>query len=214
MKRKHKIKKLNSETQNEEFHTSLKEARETQKYGVYVYLDSPDAYKSMVLIMIGEGEGGLAIHDGDIVAVHKNRTKTTDKLMGILGETALKYGGEKLDCYGAHLANEYMQLGLLPVGKVKFNLEKADPKWDTKIHGEPDVIAMLLPKRYVRQDCPTTYEELEANLPYFDDYDELLLFRDEILKEIREKNLSYDDALEIIKSNQLMERKNDPTYPA
>lgn len=214
MKAKCHIRQINSETQNKKFYRSLKEARETHKYGLYVALEEPEKYKDMILLMIGDGEGGLAIHNGDVVAVHKNPDKTSEHLIDELGEAALKFGGEKLDCYGAHLANNYMQFGFLPVGKLKFDIRYADPNWDVGTLGEPDVIAMFSPKQFLRQECKVTYEELEPKLPYFEDYESLLEFRDELLNEIKQKHMTYEDSLKLVLSNQLMERKNDPTHPA
>ena len=55
---------------------------------------------------------------------------------------AIANGGTKLDCYGAGLVRLYAQYGFVPVAKVKFNPEYANPGWNAS-RGPPDIYFMM-----------------------------------------------------------------------
>ena len=55
---------------------------------------------------------------------------------------AIANGGTKLDCYGAGLVRLYAQYGFVPVAKVKFNPEYANPGWNAS-KGTPDIYFMM-----------------------------------------------------------------------
>lgn len=99
---------------------------------------------------------------------------------------AISVGGSKLDCYGSGLVNVYsMAGGFVPVARVKFDPEFANPGW-TADKGTPDIYVMMatdLDADAVRSKQGSykfwTDEELSA-LPLME-YDEAMRYRDELL---------------------------------
>lgn len=203
MKKITSIRKLNPATDYEEFYLSLKEARGQHHYGLFVALEDKEVYQDMILFMIGDREAGVAVHNGNIVAVHKNPQRTQQKdLMKSLATTAIENGGEKLDCYGEHLVKEYMKYGLLPVGRMKFDINVLDEEnrkeWLKRGLGEPDVVALLLPPQGKAKPIDLSYSDIKEFLPYFDDYDKMLEFRDALLADAKANGKAYDEILEYL----------------
>ncbi len=100
---------------------------------------------------------------------------------------AIANGGTKLDCYGAGLVRLYAQYGFVPVAKVKFNPEYANPVWDAS-KGTPDIYFMMhngdnadaVVAKEGTYRIPTK-AELDA-LPTMD-YDEAYSYRDSLIQE-------------------------------
>lgn len=90
------------------------------------------------------GSTGFAIaKDGDIEAVFANKTAGAPK--GATKSTmpqAIANGGNKLDCYGTDLVRIYSKYGFIPVARVTFNPEYANPGW-TADKGTPDIYFMM-----------------------------------------------------------------------
>ena len=94
--------------------------------------------------MTENGTAGYAITpDGDIEAVFANKQKGAPKgVTKSLIPQAIANGGTKLDCYGAGLVRLYSSYGFIPVARVSFNSEYANPGWDAS-KGTPDIIFMM-----------------------------------------------------------------------
>ena len=96
------------------------------------------------LITTQNGAAGLTVaKDGDIEAVYSNKAAGAPKgVTKSLIPIAIANGGTKLDCYGDGLVTLYSQYGFVPVAKVKFNPEYANPGWDAS-KGTPDIYFMM-----------------------------------------------------------------------
>ena len=96
------------------------------------------------LITTQNGAAGLAVaKDGDIEAVYSNKAAGAPKgVTKSLIPIAIANGGTKLDCYGDGLVTLYSQYGFVPVAKVKFNPEYANPGWNAS-KGTPDIYFMM-----------------------------------------------------------------------
>lgn len=141
------------------------------------------------LITAQNGAAGLAVaKDGDIEAVYSNKAAGAPKgVTKSMIPIAIANGGTKLDCYGAGLVRLYAQYGFVPVAKVKFNPEYANPGWDAS-KGTPDIYFMMhngdsadaVVAKEGTYSIPTK-AELDA-LPTMD-YDEAYSYRDSLIQE-------------------------------
>lgn len=141
------------------------------------------------LITTQNGAAGLAVaKDGDIEAVYSNKAAGAPKgVTKSLIPIAIANGGTKLDCYGDGLVTLYSQYGFVPVAKVKFNPEYANPGWDVS-KGTPDIYFMThngdnadaVVAKEGTYSIPTK-AELDA-LPTMD-YDEAYSYRDSLMQE-------------------------------
>lgn len=141
------------------------------------------------LITTQNGAAGLAVaKDGDIEAVYSNKAAGAPKgVTKSLIPIAIANGGTKLDCYGDGLVTLYSQYGFVPVAKVKFNPEYANPGWDAS-KGTPDIYFMMhngdsadaVVAKEGTYSIPTK-AELDA-LPTMD-YDEAYSYRDSLIQE-------------------------------
>lgn len=163
-----------------------KTAEELSENGVRSFMDA-------------NGSTGFAIaQDGDIEAVFSNKAKGAPK--GATKSTipqAIALGGTKLDCYGSNLVKLYQQYGFVPVARVKFNPEYANPGWDAS-KGMPDIYFMMhngdSADTVVQKTgtyTPLTTADLAA-LPEMD-YDTAYAYRDNLLAQ-RGKQSNAEDA--------------------
>lgn len=172
------------------FSNALNEGKASNKYGSYVDPQDVDELtkKGAKTFLSDDGSVGFAItKDGDIIGAFnrggKYRGAVDDMLI-----TARLNGGTKLDCYGIGLVNKYEQAGYVPVAKIPFNPEYVnDPML---LANKPDVYVMMKNgddiDTVIRKNANGEYhvsspEELDA-LRTFDDYDEALEYRDNLLK--------------------------------
>lgn len=139
---------------------------------------------------------GYVLADGDIEGVFKNpKSNTTRRALNGLIPQAVSEGGNKLDCYGEGLVRIYESYGFIPVARVEFNPEYANPGWDES-KGRPNIYMMMhngdsaetvVSKIGQYQHMPL--KELET-LPLFDknSYDDAAKYRDELLAKAAKNN--------------------------
>jgi hypothetical protein len=137
-----------------------------------------------VVLMTSGGTAGLVVTpDGDIEAVFSNKSAGAPKgVTKTTIPTAIANGGTKLDCYGAALARLYTNYGFIPVARVAFNPEYANPGWDQS-KGTPDIYIMMhcgddadtVVDKLGTYDMPT--DEQLAALPLME-YDDAMAYRD------------------------------------
>ena len=142
----------------------------------------------MKVLMNEDGTAGLAVApDGDIEAVFRNKASGPKGATKSTIPTAIANGGTKLDCYGRDLVDLYAQYGFIPVARVTFNPEYANPGWDES-KGHPDIFFMM----HSGDDADAviakhgTYDsyldkDLDA-LPVME-YDEAYAYRDSLLEQ-------------------------------
>lgn len=180
------------ETSNDNaiFVESLEAGRHSNRHGSYV-----DGHDAKELTQAGtrtflseDNLAGIAVEkDGNITAAFKNSNSTVKGAVNDLIITARNHGGTKMDCYGKHLVNMYESNGYVPVARIPFNPEYVD---DTVLlKTKPDVYVLMkntddldsVIRKNVNGDYrKSTLEELNQ-LPTFDDYDEALKYRDDLL---------------------------------
>lgn len=163
------------------------------------------AERNVTLLMSEDGSAGLGVTpSGDIIGVFKNPQSGGRGALYTLLPTALANGGVKLDCYGENLVDLYSGFGFIPVARVKFNAEYANPGW-TPEKGEPEIYFMrhngasaeqsltdaiarkkrgdtnpIFPQEYLDALPEMSYEEAEA-------------YRDALI----EKKIKLDDGTEL-----------------
>lgn len=190
------------------FYNSLQNAKKRHEYGCFLSSNPPEFYADTQNFMLGDQIAGFAINGKDIIAAHKNpqlaRSANTGRVLDDIMLLAFEMGGETLDCYGEHLAQAYMCYGFLPVAKIKFDI-KYNPDWDAEKFGTPDVIAMLSGTKghedleYIKSlGKLKKITELKDVLPEFNNYEEMLSYRDGLLHIKTKNNLSYREIFEII----------------
>ena len=138
------------------------------------------------------GTIGFALtDDGDIEAVFKNKqlNETPHAMDGVIPQ-AIASGGVKLDCYGKGLVRIYERYGFVPVARVEFNEQYANPGWD-KSKGTPYVYFMMhngdsaeTVVSNIGKYGHMTQEQLDA-LPTYgkDGYDQATAYRDSLLSD-------------------------------
>ncbi len=192
------------------FFTSLNNARQTNSHGCFVSLETPEYWSRSTLFLCGDGVAGFAINNGNLEGVHKNPELASligdKKVMPQIMKVALNNGVEKLDCFGEGLTKQYMKYGFIPVGKMKFDI-RYNPTWPVETFGEPDVIAMMKAVRNSDElraiqevSVDERYSNIIDRLTYFDDYNELLNYRDAKLEYAKENDLSYNEIFKNITS--------------
>ena len=193
------------------FYNSINEAKLKNNFGCYLSLYEKNDYKNFKNFLLDEGVAGFSVKpDGDLVSVFKNpelAKKEPDKYKNVIDKimmVALQNNATKMDCYGNFLASVYMNYGFIPVGKVKFNKEYCK-NWDTEKHGTPDVIALCrvymssdeLIKRRSQNEFYDFYE-INEKIPYFDNYEDLLNYRDKLFDHIKNNALNYNQAIKYV----------------
>lgn len=184
------------------FSSALETAREADTInGWAVSLqDAEDLRKRKVrLIMSEDGSTGLGVTpDGDIIGVFKNPQSQTKRVLFTMLPTAIANGGVKLDCYGKKLVKQYQRFGFIPVARVKFDAEYANPGW-TADKGEPDIYFMIHngDSAEVALQKAINGEYTEYSQDYLDslpemDYEAAEKYRDEMI-EMRGKAVELDD---------------------
>lgn len=142
--------------------------------------------------------GGAVEANGNLTCVFKdaanNRTPGAGSSIAL---AAVNNGATKGDCYGRALVNMYSKAGLEPVARIPYAYGYNDAMdaqvrkqiADGIISKEPDVYALKLRDGYDFEKAAAefntahryTQAELDA-LPVYDDYDEMLAYRDSLLK--------------------------------
>lgn len=142
--------------------------------------------------------GGAVEADGNLTCVFKDAANNNTPGAGSsIALAAVNDGATKGDCYGQALVNMYSKAGLEPVARIPYAYGYNDAM-DTQVRKqiatgiiskEPDVYALKLRDGYDFEKAAAefntahryTQAELDA-LPVYDDYDEMLAYRDSLLK--------------------------------
>lgn len=99
--------------------------------------------RAVKLLMSDDRSCGLGVDpDGDIIGAFKHPGSGGRRVLFSMLPTAIANGGTKLDCYGSDLVWQYQYFGFIPVARVKFNPEFANPGW-TPDKGQPEIYFML-----------------------------------------------------------------------
>ena len=198
-----------TETNNnaQRFADAFEAARQSNKNGAAV--DARDAANIQEIIDNGgkvyltdDGTMGFAVEgDGNLTAVFKHSSNETPGMASRATLAAVKNGAYRGDCYGRKLVNMYSRGGFEPVGRMKYGYgfnEAMDAQVrqqlaEGKITKEPDVYVLKLRDDYdfnrAAQDFNTAKKYTQAeldSLPEFTDYDEMLAYRDSLIKQPNE----------------------------
>lgn len=142
--------------------------------------------------------GGAVEADGNLTCVFKDAVNNSTPGAGSsIALAAVNNGATKGDCYGQALVNMYSKAGLEPVARIPYAYGYNDAMdaqvrkqiADGIISKEPDVYALKLRDGYNFEKAAAefntahryTQAELDS-LPVYDDYDEMLAYRDSLLK--------------------------------
>ena len=149
--------------------------------------------------LTADGTAGGAVDNGNLTAVFKDKKNNDTPRMGsVISLAGVKNGAYKGDCFGLFLVNTYSRSGFEPVARMNYSYGY-NPDMDAQvrdqlakgiINKEPDVYALKLIDGYDYDTALKNYnkahrwgqEELDA-LPLFDDYDEMLEYRDSLIKQ-------------------------------
>ena len=200
---------LYMESDLERFSNALEEAKSSNDHGAYVDGQSVDSLKEKgaKIIMSEDGLSGAAVgtagkEKGNIFGVFKSKQSNAKKASAQLMIQAVANGGNKLDCFDGNLRNIYSSVGFVPVARVAFNEEYAPDGWNYERDGKPDVVfwihngddADVVAQKYGKGESEGGYhvytsEEI-AELPLFEDYDEAWDYRDGMMNEESEADIS------------------------
>ncbi len=185
------------------FSNALDEARNADKnHGWAVTPQSETDLNGKRLFMDENATIGAAVtKEGDIEGVFKNKklNNTHHALDGVMPQL-IEAGGRKLDCYGEILVRNYEDYGFIPVARVEFNPEYANPGWDES-KGRPYIYFMMHNGDSAAEVVANIgqYEHMSLDrlksLPEFD-YDGALDYRDSLLEKQKagERRYSSRDA--------------------
>lgn len=167
-------------------------------------------YSDMNCYLYDDGKVGVAVQpSGNIVSVFKTKDSKIKKFAIKSTKDAIANGGTKLDCYSINgfSPNQYMQVGMKPICKIRFNKVFAPEGWDFERDSELDIVFMA-----VGDNIHDIYQEYtDEEVPYIEDsetecaYDLVEKYRDNILKKsIENKSVmkSETDAFEIVENLQ------------
>ena len=180
------------------FRNSLKDARQINEHGEFVFLRDAEVYQHSQNFLLGNGVAGFAIKDDEFISAHKNNKKAVESavkhILPKMVRCGFKYGVKFGDCYGEFLANYYMKSGFIVVAKIKFDApgEFVPPTWNYEKHGRPDVYLMMRGVRNVAElDRLKARKEthgfdfVETYVPRFNTYDEAYDFRKKLYDQVK-----------------------------
>lgn len=185
---------LEQTTNSDRFDMSITLAKKANANGACVDLHDIEELDTFKLILAKDGMAGVAVKpDGDITAVFKNSNSSAKGAVNDLIITARANGGEKMDCYGQFLVNAYEKCGYKPVARIPFNADYVDDPFLLK--NPMDVYAMMkngddietVIEKNAKKAYKLSTQEALDNLPTFEDYDEALKYRDNLLKKQNKK---------------------------
>lgn len=205
-----RFRKLN----NNEYMTfwySLRDARAINNHGEFVLLRDVEVYQESQCFLIGHGIAGFAIHNDEMISVHKNNKKAQETavchILPKMVRCAFKYGAKFGDCYGDFLANYYMSSGFIVVAKINFDdLEDNPKKWNYEKFGKPNCYLMMRGVKNVaeldrlkEQGVIVGFDAIKDSIPAFKSYEEAEKYREELYNKI--KIYGYKKRLEIVKNS-------------
>ena len=193
---------VNSNNNAARFSDALMSAKANNSNGAAV--DSHDANDIQRIIdnggnvfLLDDGTMGFAVEgDGNLTAVFKDERNTTKGMASKAALASIKNGATKGDCFGRKLVNMYSMGGYEPVGRMKygygFNDEMDAQVRDQLAKGilssEPDVYVLKKRDGYDFDRAANEYNNAKQysqaeldSLPLFDDYDEMLAYRDSLI---------------------------------
>ena len=206
---KPRFRKLNG-NEYQSFWQSLHDARLINEHGTFVLLRDLDVYKESLNFLIGHGIAGFAIHNDEMISVHKNNLKANETnvkhILPKMVRCAFKHGAKYLDCYGDFLANYYMSSGFIAIAKVPFdNIEDNPPNWDVKKHGKPFCYILVKGVRNIaeldrlqKQNELASFDSVKPYLKTIKNLDLAEQYRNELYNKL--KIYGYKKRIEIIKN--------------
>ena len=192
------------------FWYSLRDARKINIHGDFVLLRDVEVYQESQNFMLGNGIAGFAIHNDEIISVHKNNKKAEETnvrhILPKMVRCAFKYGAKYGDCYGEFLANYYMKSGFIAVARVNFDaLEDNPASWDYAKFGKPDCYFLMRGVRNVAEldrlkatNALSGFDAVKDHIPSFGTYEEGEAYRAQLYEKI--KNYGYTRRLQFIKN--------------
>lgn len=170
------------------FREAILNYRSLNPYSAAVDVHDLSEYFDMSCYLYDDGKAGIAVQpSGNIVSVFKTKDSKLKKFAIKSTKDAIENGGTKLDCYSINgfLPNQYMQAGMRPICKIRFNKEFAPDGWDFERDGEPDIVFMT-----IGNNIHDIYQEYtDEEVPYIEDsetecaYDLAEKYRDKWIKE-------------------------------
>ena len=192
------------------FWESLRDARKINNHGPFVLLRDPEVYQESQNFLIGNGIAGFAIHEGEMISVHKNNKKAeatgVRHILPKMVRCAFKYGARFNDCYGDFLANYYMKSGFIAVARIKYDdldgefvndemIRFDKPNFYVLIRGVKNVAEL---DRLKRKNAIVGLNEIKDSIKNFKSVDEAFEYQAELYNKI--KIYGYKKRLEIIKN--------------
>ena len=185
------------------FSKSLETAKANNPHGGAVDSHTPEEIQEILnnngkTFLTADGTAGGAVDNGNLTAVFKdNLNNDTPRAASSIAIAGVKNGAIKGDCFGKFLVNSYSKAGFEPVARMKYvygfnelmDKQVKEQLAQGLIKSEPDVYVLKLKDGYDYQKAIDGYktakiwsqQELDS-LPLYDDYDEMLKYRDSLIK--------------------------------
>ena len=203
----------NANSDPELYYEALETAKASSDNGAAVDSHSVEELNDIInnggnLYLIDNGLSGYAVEgNGNLTGVFKNSNSDVPAMGSKIALASIKNGAVKGDCFGKTLVNIYSRGGFEPVARMEYGRgynDAMDAQVDKQLAAgtitkEPDVY--VLKKRddfdYNRTVSewgdPKVYTQAELDaLPLFDDYDEMLAYRDSLIKQPTSEGAFYN----------------------
>lgn len=170
-----------------DFHEAIARAARDHPLGIAVTVKDESFYADPGTKLFREDGAGAAVTaDGDLVSVFRHPNATA-KIAPIL-EEATRHAITG-DCYdvGGFLPNLYKRYGMVPVARVKFNIDYAPAGWDAGKLGHPDIVLLARDPKGALGIEFDDYASFRDKVPLFESWDDAAALRDKAVEKIKPK---------------------------
>ena len=194
----------NANSDPELYYDALETAKISNDNGAAVDSHSVEELNDIInnggnLYLVDNGLSGYAVEgNGNLTGVFKNSNSDVPAMGSKIALASIKNGATKGDCFGRTLVNIYSRGGYEPVGRMAYgygfndamDAQVKDQLAKGLISKEPDVYVLKVRDDFDYNNTVADWnnwkkysqEELDA-LPLFDDYEEMLAYRDSLIKQ-------------------------------
>lgn len=132
---------LNEITDAKKFAAAVKRVKEGRPFAFPLHLHDEQTYADARLFLSDDGESGFALMGDEIASLFSAGNGAVTSVLA----QAVQEGGRRIEAYRTRMPKALASGGFMPVARVAFDREMADPAWDAAKfrqfqNGEPDLV--------------------------------------------------------------------------
>lgn len=132
---------LNEITDAKQFAAAVKRVKEGRPFAFPLHLHDEQTYADARLFLSDDGESGFALIGDEIASLFSAGNGAVTSVLA----QAVQEGGRRVEAYRTRMPKALATGGFMPVARVAFDREQADPAWDAAKfrqfqNGEPDLV--------------------------------------------------------------------------